>query len=214
MRYFPVNFDVRDRKAVVVGGGKVALRKVRLLRKCGAKVTVISPECIGTLKRMKGVKVVGRRYRTGDLHGAFLAISATDMEAVNQRVCRDATRKGIPVNVVDCPRLCTFTVPASISHGHLLMTISTGGGSPAFARRLKAGVEKLISPALIKHLDLMHEIRPAVRNSGLGLRDRMEVSRLMAGEKVTAAIRRRGVNAGRRMMKQMLARASNRRKKD
>jgi precorrin-2 dehydrogenase/sirohydrochlorin ferrochelatase len=207
MKYFPVNFDVRDRKAVVVGGGKVALRKVRLLRSCGAKVTVISPECIGTIKKMKGVSVVNRRYRTGDLRGAFLAISATNVEAVNQRVCRDANRKGLPVNVVDCPRLCTFTVPASISHGHLMITISTGGGSPAFARRMRTDIEKLISPALVKHLDLMHETRPAVRNSGLGLRDRMEVSRLMASVRVTAAIRRGGVKAGRRMMTRRLAQA-------
>ena len=103
MRYLPVNLDVAGRKVLVVGGGRVAARKVRSLRECGAEVTVVSPAFCSGLARMKGIRRIRRGYRKSDLRSMWLVVSAAGPQAVNRRVWVQATAAGVPVNVVDQP---------------------------------------------------------------------------------------------------------------
>ena len=111
---FPLFVDLRGRKAVVVGGGPIALRRVKGLVECGAAVTVISP---ALARPVEGITHLPRPYRPGDLEGAFLAVAATDDRAVNRQVGEEARAAGIPVSVADCREECTFFFPAVCEGG-------------------------------------------------------------------------------------------------
>jgi precorrin-2 dehydrogenase/sirohydrochlorin ferrochelatase len=207
MKYFPINLSIADRKVVVVGGGQVARRKVKALKDCGARVTVVSPVFCAGLRRTKGIRRVKRCYRKSDLQGTCLVVSATDSQEVNRRVWKDATAAGILVNVVDQPDLCTFVLPATVSRGDLLITVSTAGGSPALARRIREKIEKEIDPAFADHLSLLQEIRPTVKATRLSSRQRTRLFKEMAGEKVLGVLKRRGKKAARKLIRRMLSEA-------
>ena len=125
---------------MVIGGGEVANRKARKLLQARAKVVVISPEVKPELASM-AVEVRRRPYREGDLEGAFLAFAATDRRDVNAAVAREAREKGVPVNVADEPAEGDFALPSTLRRGRLQVAISTGGASPAVARRIRQELE-------------------------------------------------------------------------
>ncbi len=204
MRYFPINLDILGKKVLVVGGGQVACRKVKNLLACGARVTVVSPSFCRELARMKKVRLVKRRYRKSDMRAACIVVSAADSRAVNSRVHQHAAGAGILVNVVDQPDLCAFTVPAVVSRGELLITISTGGGSPALARRIREMIETEVGPAFARHLKLLQEMRPRILASPLESRSRARLMRKMAGDRIHREIKQRGIRAGRRLARRML----------
>jgi len=207
MRYFPINLDVRGRKAVVVGGGRVALRKVTSLLKCGARVTVVSPAVCGELADLDAVARIERGYRTGDAEGACLVISATDDDAVNRQVWEDATAAAIPCNVVDQPELCSFTLPAVLTRGDLTIAVSTGGLSPALAGRVRRQLEHDLSPVFATHLRLLAEMRPRVKASALPPEQRSALLKTMAGEAASRTIERDGEEAARHYLAGMLGNA-------
>lgn len=210
MKYFPVNLNIAGRKVVVIGGGRIASRKVRSLLKCGARVTVVSPAFCRALAGMKAIRRLKRRYRKGDLKGAFIAVCATDDDAVNRRVYEHAADAGIPVNVVDQPHLCTFTVPAVLSRKDLVITVSTGGGSPALSRRIRKRIESDIGSTFADHVALLKEMRGKVRESGLSPDARKELFTRMADQDVHDVIEKRGVVAARRLVRTMLDEARRR----
>ncbi|HID64919.1 MAG TPA: bifunctional precorrin-2 dehydrogenase/sirohydrochlorin ferrochelatase [Anaerolineae bacterium] len=153
-------------RCVVVGGGAVAARKVAGLRQAGAKPIVISPTLCPELEAQAAqgeVEVVRRPYRQGDLTGARLVIAATDDPAVNEAVCREAQAVGCLINVVDDPAHCSFFVPAVVRRGALTIAVSTGGKSPALARRIRQQLESLFDPAYGPLLDLLSRMRPTVQ---------------------------------------------------
>lgn len=207
MRYLPVNLDVAGRKALVVGGGRVASRKVRSLRECGAEVTVVSPAFCSGLARMKGIRRLRRGYRKSDLRGVWLVVSAAGPQAVNQRVWEHAQEAGVPVNVVDQPALCTFTVPAVVRRGDLVITVSTGGGSPALSGRIREILSAAIGPEFGQHVALLREMRTVVKASGLPLAARGVLLKAMSGDAIRDVIRRGGLAAARRQLGRMLAEA-------
>ncbi len=136
--YYPVFLDLRNRPVVVIGGGRVAARKVAGLAQAGARVRVIAPR-VGTA--VKAESLVRRRYRPGDLQGAVLAFAATDDRAVNQAVAREARRRRIPVNVADSLEECTSLVPARVTRGPVQIAISTSGTNPRLAQELRKRLE-------------------------------------------------------------------------
>ncbi len=141
---YPINLDLRTRCCAVVGGGSVALRKVRTLLQAEAAVTVIAPVLTAELAAFAAQGKISwrqKKYAEGDLHGFFLVISATNSAATNTRSAMEARREGALVNVVEPSRLSDFTVPAQIRRGDLLLTVSTGGKSPALARQLRRELE-------------------------------------------------------------------------
>ena len=148
----------------------MALRKVDSLLDCGAEVTVISPE-IGTglraLEREKRLVWIQRCYQAGDLDGAFLVIGATDEEEVNQAVSQEARARGVLVNIVDAPRLCSFHVPAVLRRGRIALAISTGGASPALAKRLREKLEEVFGPEYGELAELLHRLRKEAAAQGL-----------------------------------------------
>jgi precorrin-2 dehydrogenase/sirohydrochlorin ferrochelatase len=143
--HYPVFLDLKDRRCVVVGGGDIAERKVAGLLECAARVNVISPRVTPDVRvhaERGELQWVAREYTEGDLKGAFLAIAATSDEAVNVAVAREASREGVVLNVVDKPALCTFIAPAVIRRGEVTVALSTGGASPALARKMRESLEK------------------------------------------------------------------------
>ena len=165
-RYYPLFLSIADRTAVVVGGGAVAARRVRLLVECGAHVRVISPSFsaeFDSLTGRPGLTLIQRPYRADDLQGAILALASTDDAVVNQRVAQDARLGGVLVNVVDQPALCDFIVPSLVRRGDLTVAISTGGASPALAKRLREELEQTIGPEYEEFLKLLKETRRRVQ---------------------------------------------------
>ena len=168
--YFPVFLDIQRKKCIVVGGGEVALRKLRKLLDCGASVTVISPLLhpdLSQLAKKKSIHLIQRNYKTSDLKGAFVVIAATDTKETNRKVAKEAGRVGALVNVVDDPEPSDFIVPSLLRRGNLSIAISTGGMSPALARKIRTRIEKSFGQEYALIVSLVEEVRSALRREGI-----------------------------------------------
>jgi len=166
--YYPVNLQINNRSCIVVGGGSVAERKVIALLTAGACVTVLSPEVTQKLTELiqtKKIIHVARDYAEGDVAGFFIVICGTNNSGVNKLVAEEASKAGALVNVADAPQLGNFNVPSQIAHGDLLITISTGGKSPALARRLGAELAQRYGPEYGTYLDLVAEARTKMKKN-------------------------------------------------
>jgi precorrin-2 dehydrogenase/sirohydrochlorin ferrochelatase len=162
MSYYPVHLDIRNRRCLVVGGGGVASRKVEGLLQCGARVTVVSPqvsERLQTLAERGAVSCLQRPYRQTDLEGHFLVIGATDDMALNRRISADAESRNMLCNIADVPEACNFILPAVVRQGDLVLTVSTSGSSPAFAKHLRKRLQTDYGPEYARFLRLMAAIR-------------------------------------------------------
>jgi precorrin-2 dehydrogenase/sirohydrochlorin ferrochelatase len=144
-RHLPLMLKVQDKLCLVVGGGNVAARKAGMLLEYGATVLIVSPELTPPLQELVKEGLIGwlaRPYGKEALDGAFLVVAAAGDPTVNRQVAADCERRGLPVNVVDAPELCTFIVPAVVKRGELLIAVSTAGTSPALARCIREELEK------------------------------------------------------------------------
>ena len=177
--YYPVFLDVKNRRCVVIGGGNIGEEKVVKLLEYDAKVVVISPEV------NEGVKVLAddhrvvwdqREYRPGDLEGAFIAIAATDDNSVNRQIADEATDRNVLLNVVDVTHLCTFIAPSVVRRGEVTIATSTGGASPALARKFR----EVLSGSLVESrhnvmeyadlAPLLADVRAEIRGSNIVLK--------------------------------------------
>jgi uroporphyrin-III C-methyltransferase/precorrin-2 dehydrogenase/sirohydrochlorin ferrochelatase len=173
VNYFPVFFNLAGQKVLIVGGGEVALRKISLLERAGAAITVVAPDIEPELLERAAagrLKVAVREFVPEDLDGARLVIVATSRPAVNRWIANLADSRNIPVNVVDDREASRFIVPAIIDRDPVLVAISSGGTSPVLARRLRERLEALI-PARIGELAswlraLRKSTRQKLRDSG------------------------------------------------
>jgi len=194
MRYFPIFLDLRQKMCVVIGGGRVAERKVLNLLKAGALVTVISPQMTTPLRRLEGkekIKHRPRRFRSRDLESAHLVFAATDNRQTNERIFRVASSLRIPVNVVDDPLYCSFIVPSIISQGDILLAISTGGQSPALAKALREKLQKEIGPEYTSLLKILAAVRKKILPLGWGSNKIQKIFRLLLREDLLLMIRQR-----------------------
>lgn len=165
-QYYPVLLDVTDKPVVVVGGGLVSQRKLRLLLDSDARVTVIAPQATERIRAWASqgkIAWVVREYREGDLAGAWMAIIGTDDPAVNRRIVDEAHARHILINTADNAENCDFIVPAVVRRGDLTLAISTGAGSPAMARYLREELERLFPPEYAQLLQVLSEARVEVR---------------------------------------------------
>ncbi len=162
MEFYPVCLDICGERCVVVGGGEVAERKAAGLLECGAKVVLVARDLTTELRAMKDagkIKHVANDYTKKCLEGTFLVIGATDREDVNEKVSQDARDRGILVNIVDVPARCNFIVPSVFRRGDLLVAVSTGGKSPALARRVREEIEERYGPEYGTLLTIMGDLR-------------------------------------------------------
>lgn len=169
MRYYPINLDIKGRKCLVVGGGRVAERKVKGLLEAGGEVVIVSPELTQGLLALQEAGLVHwekRGYRQDDVAGFFLIMAATDNQEVQSRVQADAAEHRVLLNVADVPDKCHFILPAQVKRGDLNISISTGGKSPALAKQLRQFLESQIGSEFEILTEVMGELRPLVLERG------------------------------------------------
>ena len=147
---------------MVVGGGRVAERKIASLLECGARVSVISPEATPAIEEQAArgdIELARRAFDARDLDGARLAIAATNNAEVNRAVVAAGETAGVWVNVVDVPELCDFYVPACVKRGDLRIAINTGGACPALAKKLRVALEEQFGPEYADYLEVLARFR-------------------------------------------------------
>jgi uroporphyrin-III C-methyltransferase/precorrin-2 dehydrogenase/sirohydrochlorin ferrochelatase len=161
---YPVMLEVRERRCVVIGGGTIGEGKVRGLISAGAHVTVVEPAPSGGLEKLAelgAVTLIRRAYRPGDLAGAFLAIAATDDGETNSEIFREAEAERVLLNAVDDSAHCHFAVPSIVRRGDLVVTVSTGGKSPALAKKMRKALSTEFGEEYATLVDLLAEVREA-----------------------------------------------------
>jgi siroheme synthase-like protein len=176
---YPVNLIVDGRRCLVVGGGPVALHKVRGLVEAGARVTVVGPELDPEIVELAEGGATGdadvvtevRPYRPGEAAGYRLVVAASDDPAANQQVYDDAEAAGVWINSADDPERCTVTLPARLRQGRLTVTVSTAGYSPAVAAWLRDRLAGQLGPEYDQLIGLLSEERARVQGEGRSTED-------------------------------------------
>ncbi|MGD9819787.1 MAG: bifunctional precorrin-2 dehydrogenase/sirohydrochlorin ferrochelatase [Desulfomonilaceae bacterium] len=172
MKPYPVMMNLQGKQVVVVGGGRVAHRKVTGLLDSEANVAVISPDLVEELhqlyftNRITWVPEKFSAHLLDRFEPITLIFGATDIREVNVSLSNEAMKRRIPCNIADVPDLCTFIVPAVITQGELMIAVSTGGASPALARRIREDLEKKFGPEYAVMTRLMGELRKQIVRSG------------------------------------------------
>ena len=170
MGFYPIVLDLTGRRCLVVGGGPVAERKVAALLDAEARVTVVSPRVTVALQahaQSHRIHLVARRYRCRDVAGQVLGFVATDDQAVNAAVARDARARGVWINVADDPPHCDFTLPSILRRNELTVAVSTGGTSPALARAIREELESYFTEDYGALARVSAEARRELRGAGI-----------------------------------------------
>lgn len=146
--------DIKNRKVLVAGGGKIASRRIKTLYRFGADIIVVAPKLSSAVVELSGhpaqkesegrVQVIQRKYRTEDLKGIEMVIAATDSPEVNRKICLECRKRGISVNVADDHTLCDFYFPSVIMTEDTVIGISSGGENPGKTREFRKKIEKLL----------------------------------------------------------------------
>jgi siroheme synthase-like protein len=185
--YYPVFLNIKGRKCVVVGGGQVALRKIRILLEHGADIEVISPDlCPELVNLTEGgeIRAFNREYQEEDLKNAFVTIAATDNSDINQRVAMEAQRRAVLVNVVDDAENCDFIVPSYLRRGDITIAVSSGGKSPSLARKIRSRLENELGDEYALLTNLISEVRTELKQKeikvdGDGWQEAIELDSLL-----------------------------------
>jgi precorrin-2 dehydrogenase/sirohydrochlorin ferrochelatase len=143
LKHYPVYLDLKDRPVLVVGAGKVALRKTRGLLEAGARITVVAPEWEPEFEGL-ALRLIRRRFRASDLAGVFLVFAATDDRLTNHRIGIASKGRGLFANIADSAEECGFIVPARVQRGEVQIAISTGGESPRLSAELRRKLEEVL----------------------------------------------------------------------
>jgi len=191
LRTYPIMLNLRGRRAVVVGGGPVGLRKARSLLDAGAKVTLVA-KAIADQEDLAGLSVIRRKYSPEMLAGALLVFACTDDRAANARIASDARKAGAIVNAADQPDDCDFFLPACVRDGDVVVAIGTGGNCPALAAMLKRKLQTAIPPDLGRFAELLGELRAQLQAAVPDARRRGRIMKQLAGEQTFETFRTRG----------------------
>ena len=160
--YYPVYLNIKDRKCIVVGGGVVAERKINLLLKKGANITIISPDLTDNLHSLaeeNKITHIKDKFHERYLEKAQLIIGATNDNRVNKEIYNAAKKRNILVNIVDSPKYCNFIVPSVVERGDLIISISTSGRSPALSKKIRKELEQKYGEEYSQFLSIMGRIR-------------------------------------------------------
>lgn len=165
MAYFPFFMDVSEGGGLIVGGGRIALRKIETLLSFDARLTVCAPSPLPQIEAISGLTVLRRAFAPSLLEGKLFVIAATDDRALNAKIAALCREKRIPVNAVDDRESCSFLFPALVRRGPLTVGISTGGASPSGAVYWKERIAGLIPEDAGNLLNYLASLRPRVRDA-------------------------------------------------
>lgn len=174
MDYFPIFTKIKKRHCLVVGGGVIAVRKVHLLLKAGASITVCAPELADSLlekAKNNQITVINEAFHDDLITGKWLVIAATNQRHINEHIAQLAEQKQILVNVVDEPDLCTFIMPSIVDRSPIVVAISSGGKAPVLARLIRERLETLL-PMHLGRLakisgDFRHRVKEVIKKESL-----------------------------------------------
>lgn len=211
MEFLPLFYSLRGKPCLLVGGGQIALRKALLLQKAGARVDVVAPEIIPALEQLVSEcqgTLLRRPYQSGDINGHFLVVAATDEEALNQQVSREAHARQVPVNVVDNPQLCSFILPAIIDRSPIVVAVSSGGKSPVLARRLRSRIESLVPAAYGNLAEFVGRFRNLVKQRFTDIERRREFWESVVDGPIAESVLAGNSDRAERMLTQRLSEES------
>ena len=194
MKVYPVMLKLAGRRVVIVGGGAVAARKVRLLKEMGAKVTLIADKLLADVD-LAEVEYIGRQYAPEHLGRPMLVFACTDDAALNARIADDARAAGAIVNCVDQPEDCDFFVPAVTGDGDVVVAIGTGGAAPALAGRLKHLCADALPERIGEFAELLLSMRDKVKAGVDDIARRGEILKHLASDQSYQAFRTGGAAA-------------------
>lgn len=166
MDYFPIFLSLKQQPCLVIGGGEVAARKIKLLSKADAQITVIAEKISETVKAMENTHhliLLKKTFASDDVQSYRLVVSATNNHLLNEQVAKICAEKNIPVNVVDNAKLCSFIFPAIIDRSPVIAAVSTGGVSPVLARLLRAKIETVVPAQFGQLAQLAEKFRNKVK---------------------------------------------------
>ena len=165
MEYFPAYLNIKDQACLVVGGGSVALRKIELILRAGARVIVVAPDIEAEIGRlMPSPECRLRHFEPEDLNGITLVIVATSDKEINSEVSRLARHRNILVNVVDNPALCSFIVPSIVDRDPIIVAVSSSGSAPVLSRLIRGQIESILPRSLGKLAELAAKYRQMVKD--------------------------------------------------
>lgn len=193
MKYYPVFLALSGKKAVIVGGGRVAERKAAALIKAGAIVEVVSPAItkgLGDYRKKGLIRHKRKKYEKADLKGAFIVIAASSSKETNSQVNMDARQL---VNVVDTPSEGNFITPSIVRRGPLTIAISTEGCSPAVSKAIRKEIQSLYGPEFSKYLRLAGKIRKEAMSGIKDSRERERFLKGLASEDILDTLRNKGL---------------------
>ena len=162
MGYFPFYIDIENKKCIIVGGGKIALQKLRKIILFNPDITVIAPEICDEIKKT-GVKTKCRKFIDKDIKNAFMVISATDDEKLNAHIFELCRAENILVNTVDDKEKCGFIFPSIIKKDDLTIGITTSGKSPLYAKYLRQQIENILDGINPEIIEILSKYRPIIK---------------------------------------------------
>lgn len=180
MAFFPLFISLDELPCLVVGGGKVALRKVKTLLEYGARVTVVAPQTESQIDRMDGVEIRKREFRETDLQGMRIVFAAASSQECNRYVAALCRERQILVNVADVPEECDFFFPALVRRKDVVIGISTGGKSPAAAGRIREELDRQLPDSLGDFVDEIGDLRTRIKESGQKAEENPEYRKRLA----------------------------------
>jgi precorrin-2 dehydrogenase / sirohydrochlorin ferrochelatase len=185
MAYFPLYIDLKEKKCLVVGGGKVALRKIETLLRFEAEIVVIGSSVSDEIRHLAGLGKLtykNRPYQCGDVSGFFLAIAATSAPEINAQVCRDSMKLNVWVNSATDPNQCSFIFPAVVKNGPLVIGLTSSGKFPALTRLLRREIAALPVLAQEGNLDKWAALRRRIQQEVSDPRERERILRDVGAE--------------------------------
>lgn len=179
MGYFPFFIDLEQKEGLIVGGGRVALGKVRRLLPYGPRLTVAAPQLLPDFYDLSGVVLLERTFAPDLLEGKFFVVAATGDVALDRHISQLCRERDILVNVADGREACTFLFPSLVKRGGLSVGVSTGGASPGMAAWLRGEIEGLLPERTEEILDFLQDQRPLVKKEIADEKRRAELFRAL-----------------------------------
>lgn len=161
--YFPMFIEIEGRNCLIIGGGRIALHKIRVLQDFGAQIQVVAPEILPEIRELENVACCQKYFEKEDLRGQAMVIAATDDQEQNRRISRMCREEKIPVNAVDQPEDCSFIFPAYLKEGDVVAAFSSGGKSPVVVQYLKEQARPILTPLLGQLAVFLGSLRPKVQ---------------------------------------------------
>lgn len=191
IKYFPVFINIENMKCLVIGGGKIAERKIKALSAYKAKITIISPKvtkAIGQMAKENKITLINRKYRRPDVNKARIIIAATGDKKLNTQISNEAKKIGALINSANNDG-CNFIMPAVIKKGNLQIAVSTGGGYPFLSKKIKQKISGEFNENFIEYLDFLTEIRQNILKDVNPESRRKQILRKLISDKMLHFVR-------------------------